>query len=321
MKRQGFPIRWEPKDAGSFQGAERICLDAQRRWVWERLLLVLELTKVRISLFAMLTTVVGYILARGQATLEMLVPTAAIFSLACGSCALNQYQEYENDQRMERTQGRPIPSGRLYPSAALKISLVFLFAGFILLLSDIHPMALGLGGFAVFWYNGVYTPLKKKTAFAVIPGSVLGAIPPVLGWISGKDYFFFSPQIIAIALFFFMWQVPHFCLLLLSSGKDYEKGGFPSLTRVFTAAQLGRMTFVWITATVAASIIMPLFGVATFRPIWGGLWVGGCWLIWKSFGLVAAGNQKKTTYRLTFNLINRYALFVMSLFVLDGLFH
>ena len=320
MKRQGFVIRWETRGAGSLQVAENIGLDHKRNWIRERILLVLDLTKVRISLFAMLTTVVGYILARGQATIEMLAPTGAIFILACGSCALNQYQECENDRRMERTRGRPIPSGRLHPSTALKISLVFLFAGFLLLLLDTDLMALGLGGFAIFWYNGVYTPLKKKTAFAVIPGALVGAIPPVIGWISGSGRFFLAPEIIAIAFFFFMWQVPHFCLLLLTSGKDYERGGFPSLTRVFTAAQLGRMTFVWISATVAASMIMPLFGVATFHPIFGGLLVGGFWLIWKASGLVTAGNQKSATYRLTFNLINRYVLFVMSLFVIDRLF-
>ena len=92
-----------------------------------------------------------------------------------------------------------------------------------------HPLAALLGLITVVWYNGIYTPLKRVTAFAAIPGGVVGAIPPVIGWVSGGG----DPtdaRIIVVAFFFFVWQVPHFWLLLMRIGGDYERAGLPSLT-------------------------------------------------------------------------------------------
>ena len=284
---------------------------------WIRILF--ELTKFRISLFATLSTSLGFILARQGISREMLVPIIGIFLLACGSCALNQYQERKNDQWMERTQKRPLPSKRLHPITGLKISLLFLLGGASILMAGTNWMALGLGAFAVFWYNGIYTPLKRKTAFAVIPGALIGTIPPVLGWVSGGGHLL-DPQILAVAFFFFIWQVPHFWLLLLDFGEDYEKAGFPSLTRVFTPAQLSRITFMWISATAVTCVIIPLFGIVESLTIRGALLVLAFWVVWKGSRLLKVRGVE-FPFRFTFHSINSYALLVMILFTLDNLFH
>src|SRR4030043_1504628 len=121
--------------------------------------ILLKLTKFRISLFSTLSTFTGFILARQGLSGDVIFPLLGVFLLASGSCALNQYQERQNDQLMERTQGRPIPSKNLSPSTALKISIGLLFLGSIILFVGAHWSALGLGLFAMFWYNGVYTSL------------------------------------------------------------------------------------------------------------------------------------------------------------------
>jgi protoheme IX farnesyltransferase len=282
--------------------------------------ILLELTKFRISLFSTLSTFAGFILARRGLSSDMIFPILGVFFLASGSCALNQYQERQNDQLMERTQGRPIPSKKLSPSTALKISIGLLLFGSILLYFGAHWSALGLGLFAVLWYNGVYTFLKRKSAFAAIPGALVGAIPPVMGWISGKGFFSLDPQILAISFFFFIWQVPHFWLLLLNFGRDYEKAGLPSLTRIFTSAQLSRITFVWIFATAAACMMIPLFGIVESHTIQGGLWVAAFWLMWKSLRLLTA-KGRKFSLPFTFKTVNSYAVVVMILLTLDNLFH
>jgi protoheme IX farnesyltransferase len=280
----------------------------------------LELTKIKISLFVTLSTSAGFILAQRGVSREMILPILGIFLLASGSCALNQYQERQNDQWMERTQGRPIPSKRLSPLTALIITIGLLLSGSILLFFGAHRAALGLGLFAVLWYNGVYTFLKRKSAFAAIPGAVIGAIPPVIGWICGKGTFSFDPQILAISFFFFIWQVPHFWLLLLNFEKDYEKAGFPSLTRIFNSAQLTRITFMWIFATAAACMMIPLFGIVESHAIHGGLLAAAFWLIWKSLRLLTS-RGRKSFLPFTFKMINSYALVVMILLVLDHLIH
>ena len=198
----------------------------------EWFMLLLRLGKIKISLLSTLSTATGYLLATGKITIHMFVPTAAVLLLACGSCALNQYQEREIDQSMERTKSRPIPSGRLNPEVALWISLGLILSGSFILYLGMNNLTLVVGLLAVLWYNLIYTPLKQKTAFAAIPGALVGAIPPILGWVSGGGDIF-DPRIWGIGLFLFIWQVPHFWLLLLDSSRDYEKAGLPSITKIF----------------------------------------------------------------------------------------
>jgi protoheme IX farnesyltransferase len=281
--------------------------------------ILLELTKVRISLFATLSTSAAFILAHRGLSKEMIFPILGVFFLASGSCALNQYQERWNDQLMERTRGRPIPSKRLSPSTALRISIGLLLLGSVILLLNAHGSALGLGLFAVLWYNGVYTPLKRKSPFAAVPGALVGAMPPLIGWISGKGFFSLDPPILAISFFFFIWQVPHFWLLLLNSGRDYEKAGLPSLTRIFSTAQLSRITFIWIFATSAACMMIPLFGIVESHTIHGSLFLVAFWLVWKSLKLLRS-HRDLSSSKFIFKTINSYAVLVVVLLTLDHLF-
>ena len=280
--------------------------------------ILLELTKFRISLFSTLSTLTGFILARQGLSSDVIFPLLGVFLLASGSCALNQYQERKNDQLMERTKDRPIPSKKLSPSTALKISIGLLLFGSILLYVGAHRSALLLGLFAMFWYNGVYTPLKRKSPFAAIPGALIGAIPPLIGWVSGKGLFSLDPQILAISFFFFIWQVPHFWLLLLNSGRDYEKAGLPSLTKIFSSAQLRRITFTWIFATAAACMIIPLFGIVESHVIHGSLFLVAFWLMWKSLKLLIS-HPHPSSSQFIFKTINSYAVLVIILITLDHL--
>jgi protoheme IX farnesyltransferase len=282
--------------------------------------ILLELTKFRISLFSTLSTFSGFILARRGLSVDFIFPILGVFLLASGACALNQYQERNHDLLMERTHSRPIPSKRLSPSTALKISLGFLFFGFILLYIGAHWSAVGLGLLAVFWYNGVYLFLKRKTVLAAIPGALIGAIPPLIGWVSGRGFFSLDSQILAISFFFFIWQVPHFWLLLLKGGRDYEKAGLPSLTKILTAAQLSRVTFVWIISTAATCMMIPLFGIVESQIIHGSLILVAFWLMWRASKLLTS-NNRKFHLSLTFRAINSYAMLVMILLSLDHWFH
>jgi protoheme IX farnesyltransferase len=289
-----------------------------RAYSWKEWgILLLSLGKVRISLLVTFSAATGYLLAAGEVTLQMLVPAAAVFLLACGSCALNQYQEKEIDSLMERTKDRPLPSGILSPSSALLISLGLISTGSFIFFHGANPLAGILGLFAIFWYNGVYTYLKRKTAFAAIPGALVGAIPPALGWVSGGGNLL-DPRIGAVVFFFFMWQVPHFWLLLLDFGKDYEKAGFPSLTRLFTQAQLSRITFMWICAAAVSCMMIQLFVIVESVAIRGGFFIVAFWLVWKGSRLLKARNLE-FPFRFTFKTINSYALLVMFLLALDQL--
>jgi protoheme IX farnesyltransferase len=140
-------------------------------------------------------------------------------------------------------------------------------------------MAMVLGLLAIFWYNGLYTYLKRKTAFAVLPGALIGMIPPLLGWVSGGGHLF-DPRIWGIAFFFFIWQVPHFWLLSLEVAKDYESAGLPSITKIFSVSQIKRIVFIWFLSTGASCLLIPLFGFGDFIPIRIFLVGATFWLVW-----------------------------------------
>jgi protoheme IX farnesyltransferase len=277
--------------------------------------LLLHLGKIKISLLATLSTATGYLLATGKVTIHMLVPTAAVFLLACGSCALNQYQERETDQWMERTKSRPIPSGRLNPQTALWVSIGLILSGSFILFCGTGDLALALGLFAVFWYNLIYTPLKQKTAFAAVPGALVGAIPPALGWVTGGGRIL-DPRIGGVALFFFIWQIPHFWLLLLDSSEDYENAGLPSITQLFSTRQIKRIVFIWLLSTGVSALTFPSFGLINFRFVYLFLLVATFWFIWDAIHFFRS-YPRAPTLRIAFMKLNAYALAVLLLLSVD----
>ncbi len=283
--------------------------------VWVNLLL--DLAKIRISLLATLSTTTGYLLVSGKITIQMLVPIGAVFLLASGSCGLNQYQERETDRWMERTKSRPIPSGRLAPETGLWISLSLIFLGALTLFFGAGGPASALGLFAVLWYNLIYTPLKQKTAFAAVPGALVGMIPPVLGWVAGGGEILDS-RIGGVALFFFMWQIPHFWLLLLDASKDYENVGLPSITKIFSTEQTKGIIFVWLLSAGVSSLIIPFFGFLTsliFRVL---LMAAASWLFWSAI-IFLRSHEDKDLLRATFIKLNIYAVLVISLLSVERL--
>jgi protoheme IX farnesyltransferase len=284
------------------------------RPAWPRVLL--ELTKFRISAVSTLSAATGYAafrhgLDRGLATL-----LAGTLFMAMAASALNEVQEWRTDALMERTRHRPIPRGAVAPATAAGFALALGAAGFLLLLAA-HgwPTAL-LGLLALAWYNGLYTPLKRVSAFAVVPGSVIGALPPAMGWAAAGGSLG-DPAVLALCFFFFIWQVPHFWLLALLHRKSYEEAGLPTLHRHFTEAQILRLVFTWTCATAASCALLPAF--ATTRGFGSMLLLGaaGLWLVVRFAGLLQSGPRPRPIRR-AFMDINWYLLFVMLVVVLGA---
>jgi len=283
----------------------------------EKLKILFELTKFRITSFVTITTAFGFIAVNGSTNLDIIPVLAGIFLLACGSAALNHFQERHLDSMMNRTSNRPIPSKRITEQNALLVSLLLIVSGSFILFFGAGELALGLGLLNFIWYNFVYTLLKRKTPFAIIPGSLVGAIPPAVGWVAAGGYLF-DPQIIIISFFFFIWQIPHFWLLLLIFDEDYKQAGLPTLTQIFEKKQLARITFIWVVATAVTSLLIPLFGLVKLIPVNLLLFFGGIFLTWKAFKLITE-TENDLSFRFAFRYINLFALFVVFLVSLDKL--
>lgn len=214
--------------------------------------------KVRIALPVALSALAGYVLYTGELKLQGLLMTVGVFLMACGSGALNHWQERKTDALMPRTQKRPIPSGRISPNQGFIIVLGYTFAGSFVLIFSNPLIALVLSWATLASYNLIYTPLKKVTPFAVIPGSLVGALPPLIGWTAAGGYLF-AESILIVAAFFFIGQIPHFWLLLLLFGDQYKLAGLQSLTDIFSELQLKRITYTWILTTIASALLVLYF--------------------------------------------------------------
>jgi protoheme IX farnesyltransferase len=178
-----------------------------------------------------------------------------------------------------------------------------------------------LSGFAVLWYNGVYAYLKRVTAFAVVPGALIGAIPPVIGYLAAGGSFA-SPLVLLMGTFFFVWQIPHFWLLLLMCGSQYDDAGLPVLTRVFSPRQLLRITFMWLIATAAAGLVFPTMAHADLAIPWNlAIVVASFWLVSKAVSVLRSPAQaeQQRPLRRAFVQVNVYALIIMVCLSLNAL--
>ncbi|MBK6347859.1 MAG: protoheme IX farnesyltransferase [Bacteroidales bacterium] len=273
------------------------------------------LGKFSISLPVGLTTFTGYLLANRGFDIESVFPVAGVFLLASAASALNQVQEHKIDLQMPRTRNRPIPSGRISLTGAWVFILIFSVSGLFILyhFSGLMPFILGIVNFI--WYNGIYTPLKRTTAFAVVPGSVVGALPPLIGWVAAGGSM--TDQVaVALGFFFFIGQIPHFWLLLLRFGHEYEMAGLQSLTTRLNNIQIRRLTFVWIVATATTAFMLPGFYRFNYTAIVYILWILSVLLVVKFTGLIRS-YREDVEFRSSFLLINVYYFFVMVLLCLD----
>lgn len=279
--------------------------------------IISELSKVKITIAVSFTTITGYVLASKSFDAGLMLPTIGIFLLACSSSVLNHFQERKTDSMMERTKERPIPSKKVSAQTALYIAILFFAVGSYLLYTGANFTALILGWLALVWYNFIYTPLKKITANAVIPGSVIGSIPPLVGWVSGGGSLE-NPDAWFMAIFFFIWQVPHFYLLAIKYSKQYESAGFPSITKHYSSNNLKKVIFAWVVATVISSIVLSFTEIISSRITTYGIIISGILLIVIFFRIF--DNKNTFSPGKYFMRINYFVLSVIVFLFIDHFF-
>ena len=212
-------------------------------------------TKFVLSFAVSLSALFAYIMAKGEVGLDMLFATFSVLLVAMGVSTLNQVQEYREDSKMARTKNRPIASGRMSPNTGYIIAFGLILISLISIYSILGLTGVNFFGFAFIWYNLIYTPLKKRSALAVVPGAILGVIPPAIGWLTAGNGLK-ELEFITVGVYYFIWQVPHFWLLVMLFHADYKDGGYPTAIRLFGEGRLQRLTFVWLVLTIQAGIFM-----------------------------------------------------------------
>jgi protoheme IX farnesyltransferase len=260
----------------------------------------------------------AYVVQRPSLDLTALGAILGVFLLCLGSATLNNYQDREIDRRLRRTRERPLASGQISSKAALLQAALLVISGALglyLVSGALALPAVGLG--AVFLYNGVYTPLKKKTVLAIIPGAVCGSMPVLIGWMAaggGLD----SPRLWILMVVLAVWQLPHFWLVVLTHQEDYRKAGIPHFLRVLSVRQLRQLVFVWVTAFLVLTLCLPLYQVTLSETA---AWVlfANALVLASLFTLVLGLGGSAARYHRLFRCLNLSLGIVMGVILVDGI--
>lgn len=185
-----------------------------------------ELMKFRLTFLVVFSSVLSYVLATGVFNIDWTVLAALIiggFMVAGASNGFNQIIEIESDALMSRTKDRPLPENRLTIGEATTFCLINAIIGTGILWYFVNFNAALLGLLALLLYAFVYTPMKKKSPWAVFVGAFPGAIPAMLGWIAATNTFGLEAG--ALFAIQFVWQFPHFWSIAWVLDDDYKLGG------------------------------------------------------------------------------------------------
>ncbi len=239
----------------------------------------LELGKARLSSLVLITTLAGYLAAPrdGFDPVHMVVTLVGTALAAVGANGLNQVIERDRDALMERTRERPLPSGRMGVVHALASSAItaLVGCGILLLWSGTLPAVLAL--FTVVLYAGVYTPLKVRSNLNTLVGSVVGAIPPMIGWSAVTGGMETGGWLLALLLF--VWQVPHFLSLAWLYREDYRRGGYRMVSLDDPAGDATfRLMMIYSWVLLPLGLVMALAGLGGTVFAAGSVVLGAAWL-------------------------------------------
>src|SRR5437870_4854985 len=240
------------------------------------LLAYVRLTKPRIVLLLVITTIPAMILADGGLPSPWLILATVLGGsvVAGGANALNMYFDRDIDELMLRTRDRPVPAGQIEPEKAALFGLALALGGFLFLEWTVNLLAAALTLAAFCFYVLVYTLLLKRTTpLNIVIGGAAGAMPPVIGWAAVTN----ELSVAALIMFAIVtaWTPPHFWALSINYSSDYKRAGVPMLPVVSGPAETRRQIFLYSLVLVGISLLLALWGDAGTIYLAAALVLGG----------------------------------------------
>lgn len=190
--------------------------------------LLASLSKFRLSSLVVITTIAGFQLSplASLGWSSLLGWTALGVTLSSFSAnAFNQWLEAPFDSQMGRTRARPLPTHQLGPFGAFNFALLMGIGGVGLLAWQVGAIPATLAGLNILLYAALYTPLKRMSVINTWVGAIVGAIPPVIGWVAGGGHLL-SFSTLGLAGLLYCWQFPHFNSLSWKYRGDYSRAGY-----------------------------------------------------------------------------------------------
>ncbi|XP_075220384.1 cytochrome c oxidase assembly factor 10 [Lycorma delicatula] len=219
----------------------------------------LKLSKIRLTSLVVMTSMAGYAMAPASFDfVTFSLCSVGTGLLSCAANAINQYHEVPFDAQMARTRNRILVRGIITPVHALGFAAVCSASGLAVLYFGVNGITALLGCSNLILYTSVYTPLKRISIINTWVGSIVGALPPLMGWASCTGGLELGAWVLAGILY--AWQFPHFNALSWNLRPEYSRAGYRMMA--VTDPGLCRRTALRYTlAIIALSCSAPLLDV------------------------------------------------------------
>jgi heme o synthase len=235
-----------------------------------------ELTKPKVQSLLLLTTITTMEVAGNPPVSRIALTCLGGYLSAGGAGAVNHFLDRDIDARMRRTASRPIPAGRIAPTAALVFGLTLALLSFALLSLTVNLLAasLSLAGFV--GYVGIYTiALKRRTPQNIVIGGAAGAVPPLVGWAATRGSVGWTAAYLFAIVFY--WTPPHFWSLSLLMKDEYARAGIPMMPVVRGERETRRQILLYTVLLYAISQLPFCAGA------FGGIYLGASMLLGLGF--------------------------------------
>ncbi|KAL5473233.1 hypothetical protein EMCRGX_G027690 [Ephydatia muelleri] len=222
----------------------------------------MKLSKSNLTGLVVLTTLMGYSIASGPLQLEPLLWTVVGTGLcSAGANSINQWIEVPFDCQMARTRGRVLVRGVISSTHAMTFGITTGVAGTALLATMVNPLTALLGAANILLYAAIYTPLKRFSIANTWVGSLVGAIPPLMGWVACTGHLDAGAFVLAGLLY--AWQFFHFNSLSWGLRADYSRGGY-QMAAVTDPDLCRRVALRYSLAMVPICVLGPVLGVTSW---------------------------------------------------------
>ena len=276
------------------------------------------LTKPRVMSLVVFTALCGLLAAPG--TINPIIGFTAIMCIALGagaSGALNQWYEADVDAKMLRTQGRPLPDGRMDRPAAFQFGIILAAFSVGIMGVAVNWLSAIILAFSIFFYAVVYTIwLKPNTPQNIVIGGAAGAFPPVIGWAAVTGDVTLLPILMFVIIF--LWTPPHFWALALFMKSDYGAAGIPMMPNVAGQKSTRNQIFVysWVMAAAAlAPWALGLSGLLYGYPVLAltMVFVALAFSVWRNSATDASAMQPEKRL-FAFSILYLFLLFALLAF-------
>lgn len=181
-------------------------------------------------IFGNLVTLLGGIFLGFNNNFDFSIFISAVIGISliiASGCVFNNCIDQDIDAIMLRTQKRPIPKGEISVKTSIIYGFILGIIGFNILYFGTNLLATFLAFIGIFVYVLVYTPLKRKTPFSTVIGSISGAMPIVVGYCAATGAF--DDCAFLLFLMLFLWQIPHSYAISIYRMDDFIAAKIPIL--------------------------------------------------------------------------------------------